>query len=293
MKKVIVVPIAALATLLFFAISAGTVWAEGPVNTSQATAVYFDNNPHYIAANSTLWYRFDYAGRSLIVSKMFSAANTGLGYRLWAPDQPDKPFGSGTAKNVSCGDDKCQDTDLTWKGATPVAGAYYVEVVNNSSKPLVFYLLIVGEGVSFGPLVTTAPTDTLQIPSNMSPANAVPLQNNQLQTIPGNTGLWYRFEYGGDPSPIAITLANGIQPGLASRVHSADQVKQVNAINEFLGEGSSAAADCAAGECPVSDINWQGTLLGGTYYIQVYNANPTPMTFRPMIEGIGITSGQP
>lgn len=291
MKTKTVIPIAALAGLaLLFAVSPSNVQAQGPINTSQATAVYFDNNPHYIPPNSALWYRFDYASGTLIVSKMFGAANTGLDYQLWAPDQPDKPFGRGTAKNVQCGDDKCQDTDLTWKGATPVAGAYNVEIVNNSSKPHIFYLLIVGEGVSFGPPATRETMDTFLSPSNISPDSAALLQNNQPQTIPGNIGLWYRFDYNGDQSPIVVTLANGIQPGLYFRLHSSDQVKQSDAINEFHGEGTSAVADCNVGKCPISDVNWHGTLPGaGTYYIQAYNANPTPMPFRIVIEGVGIT----
>ncbi len=291
MRKTVSLAFAFLGTLaLLFSVSTGGVLAQGPANTSPETAVYFDNNPHYIAANSSLWYRFDYAGKSLIVSKMFGAANTGLEYQLWAPDQPAKPFGRGTSKNVPCGDDKCQDADLTWKGATPVAGAYYVEVVNNSSKPLIFYLLIVGEGVSFGPGPTLGTTDTLQTPTNISPDSATLLQNNQLQAIAGNTGFWYRFDHNGDLSPIVVTLVNGKQAGLYFRLFSADQAKQLAADSPFIGQGTSAGVACGTGVCALSDLNWWGTMPGaGTYYLYAYNVTPTPMAFRFVLEGTGFT----
>src|SRR5512141_3200603 len=98
---------------LFLSMSAERISAQGPVNSSPATSTYFDNRPHYIAGNTSLWYRFDYAGdKTLILTKMFNAANTGLDYGLWSPETSEKPFGRGTTKNVPCGSDKCEDMDL-------------------------------------------------------------------------------------------------------------------------------------------------------------------------------------
>ena len=65
MRKKVTLGIAVLGALaLFFGASTIRVLAQGPVNTSPYTAVYFDNRPHYIPANSSLWYRFDFAATS-------------------------------------------------------------------------------------------------------------------------------------------------------------------------------------------------------------------------------------
>ena len=135
--------------------------------------------------------------KSLILMKMFNATNSGLDFNIYAYGQ-ETPFGRGTAINVPCDAGKCPAPDLTWKGATPIGGTYYVEVTNSNSKPLIFYLVIAGERVSLGPPIQDV------IPSAQSPSPAVtpptpPItpENNQPQTNPWDTS-WYRFESGPD-----------------------------------------------------------------------------------------------
>ena len=297
MKSKILCATIVLGTLgLFFSVSPTQVYAQGLVNTGPSTAIYFDNRPHYIAANSSLWYRFDYAGdKTLIITKMFNAANTGLDYGLWSPETSEKPFGRGTAKNVPCGADKCEDTDLTWKGATPVRGTYFIQVTNTTAKPLTFYLVMVGESVSFGsPPVPDALSSIIQAPSNISPDTAAPLQNNLMQVAPDNAALWYRFDYDGNGSPIVVSLADGRRTDVYFRVYTADQARQVDTNGEYVGQGWGAVADCDNGKCLLGDLGWGGALPGpGTYYVQVYNASPNAIFFRLLMEGEGISSGQP
>lgn len=281
---------------LFFGVSAAPISAQRPVNTSPATSTYFDNRPHYIAGNTSLWYRFDYAGdRTLILTKMFDAANSGLDYGLWSPETSEKPFGRGTAKNVPCGSDKCEDADLTWKGATPVRGTYFLEVTNTTAKPLTFYLILAGESVSFGPPpVPDALSSIIQAPSNISADTAAPLENNLMQVAPDNTSLWYRFDFAGTTSPIVVTLVDGRRTDVFFRVYTADQARQVDTIGAFVGQGSGAVANCSAGQCLLGDMSWAGGMMGpGTYYVQVHNASPDAVFFRLLTEGDGISPGQP
>jgi len=281
---------------LFFSASSTQVYAQGPVNTSPGTSTYFDNRPHYIAANTSLWYRFDYTGdKTLILTKMFNAANTGLDYGLWSPETSEKPFGRGTAKTIPCGADKCEDTDLTWKGATPVRGTYFLQVTNTTVKPLTFYLVMAGESVTFGPTpVPDALSSVLQAPSNVSPDAAAPLQNNLLQVAPDNTSLWYRFDYNSNSSPIVISLADGRRSDVYFRVYTADPAKQSDTNGAYVGQGEGAVANCDNGKCLLGDLSWAGTLPGpGTYFVQVYNASPNAIFFRLLMEGEGISPGQP
>lgn len=278
---------------LFFSVNPTQVYAQGPLNTSPATSTYFDNRPHYIAANSALWYRFDYPGdRTLIITKMFNAANMGLDYGVWSPETSEKPFGRGTAKNVPCGADKCEDTDLTWKGATPVRGTYFLQVTNTTAKPLTFYLVMGGESVSFGPPpVPDTLSSLIQAPSNVSPDTAAPLHNNLVQVAPDNMDLWYRFDYIGNGSPIVVTLADGKRTDVYFRIYTAEQAQQVDTNGAYVGEGGSAVASCDTGKCLLGDLSWAGALPGpGAYYIQVYNASPNAIFFRLLMEGEGISS---
>ncbi len=173
------------------------VLAQGPANTSPYTAVYFDNRPHYIPANSSLWYRFDYAGdKSLILMKMFGATNSGVDFNIYANGQ-ETPFGRGTAINVPCDAGKCPAPDLTWKGATPIGGTYYIEVTNSNSKPLIFYLVIAGERVALGPPIQDVIPSAQSSPAAAPPTPPNIQQDNQPQTNPLDT-LWYSFESGPD-----------------------------------------------------------------------------------------------
>ncbi len=293
MRKILLILVALIVLVLLFTASAINVQADAPINTSRAEAVYFDNDPHYIPANTSLWYRFDYAGdKTLILTKMFGATNAGLDYAIYAPDQPDKPFARGTAKNMPCSSGGCPEPDFTWKGAVPVGGAYYVEVINSNPQPRTFFLVIIGESVTFGPQPASDTVPTIvQAPSNVSPDSAAPLQNNLVQTIPANTFLWYRFDYQG-ASPIAVSLADGKRSDVYFRIYTADQAKQVDTSSAYLAQGGAAAADCSGGKCMLGDMSWAGALPGsGTYYVQVYNASPNAMSFRLLLEGEGISLG--
>ena len=61
---------------------------EPVTNTDPDHAYALDGQVHSIAANSSLWYRFDYAGyRSQITVTLLYAANSGLAFNVYTPAQ--------------------------------------------------------------------------------------------------------------------------------------------------------------------------------------------------------------
>ncbi|MBI5301987.1 MAG: hypothetical protein HY868_07605 [Chloroflexi bacterium] len=121
----------------------------GPVVISNADdpgrAAYIDNQPHALAANSAVWYRFDYSTNNDIGDRLttgirlIEGKDSGVRFEIWTPDMltewwTKEPVGRGT---VSPADSK----DLSWRGAFPAAGTYYVRVVNDNNFTTMFELV--------------------------------------------------------------------------------------------------------------------------------------------------------
>jgi hypothetical protein len=146
------------ATMLVAALilSVGTmiVAAQGPTNTSPFTAGYADYQPHQIPANTTLWYLFDYAGdRTKININVPNGKTAGLDFRVYTLDQvqrldqEDKFVGRGNSPQVVCDTGRCTSVDLSWEGAFPVGGTYFVMLNNPNPVWKTFTLSITGENV--------------------------------------------------------------------------------------------------------------------------------------------------
>lgn len=166
MKKFI-----AMFAILITPLFAATAFADNPANTQPATATFINGQPQSIPANSTQWYKFDYAGdRSLVTILMPNGANSLVAFNVFTPEQAQSwweprttPIGRGTAYSINCatGEEQywgeCQSNDLKWKGAFNFPGTFYVQVVNSNTGTANFTLTIQGTGVSVGSSSTTAP----------------------------------------------------------------------------------------------------------------------------------------
>ncbi len=156
------------------------VAAQGQIGDSPATAPFIDNQPHTIAANAGVWFKFNYDAndRSITTITLVDGNRNRVRFEVWTPDavkdtEDNKPVGKGTAPNVNCDTGPCQSNDLIWVGAFATGGTYYVNVVNDNNVPISVLLLIQGAGVSLGtpippPPALPAPTDT------SAPPTAVP-----------------------------------------------------------------------------------------------------------------------
>lgn len=133
-----------------------TATPQPPVNNSPYFAVFIpDNRPTAILANSELWYKFDYTGdKSLITISLPNGNAWGFDFKVYTSDQAfqvytqDTPVGRGNAVNQPCATGSCTANDLTWIGSFPVAGTYFVRVINNRPLPQTFVLQIVGTAVN-------------------------------------------------------------------------------------------------------------------------------------------------
>lgn len=131
-------------------------------NIDPGHAMVLDNQGHTIPANSSLWYRFNYAGdRSAITITLLNGTNSGLGFNVFTPAQvgdwwDEKPVGRGTAQTVNCDtglpeeSGGCQAYDLSWIGDFNASGTYYVQLVNNNSNATTAQLTIQGDSVTLG-----------------------------------------------------------------------------------------------------------------------------------------------
>jgi hypothetical protein len=136
------------------------VAGEATTNVDPGHANVLDDQVHPIAANTSRWYRFQYAGdRSQITIKLLYAAYSGLAFDVFTPVQISdwweaKPIGRGTVEVLDCATlepapyGKCQSDYLSWNGRFNAAGTYYVELINYNGTPRTAQFTIEGTGVS-------------------------------------------------------------------------------------------------------------------------------------------------
>lgn len=146
----------ALVALSVTAIAAAP--ATLPPNDIPATARYIDGQPQSVAANASLWYKFDYdatrddAGqRATVKVTMPNATGSGLGFEVYTPAQiadwwEQKPVGQGTGEQIDSAtgepatDGDAQSNDLTWVGRFVDNSTIYVRVTNANAYAMDFTL---------------------------------------------------------------------------------------------------------------------------------------------------------
>lgn len=150
----------ALAALSVTAIAAAPASAAAVPNDIPATAQFVDGQTHSIAAQGSLWYKFDYDAtrddsghRTDATLAMVNATGTGLGFEVYTTDQiadwwEQKPVGRGTPQQIdeATGEPAeygtAQSSDLTWVGNFVASGTYYVRVTNDNPTAMDFALTL-------------------------------------------------------------------------------------------------------------------------------------------------------
>jgi hypothetical protein len=134
--------------------------SEPATNVDPDHANPLDNRVHAIAAQSSRWYRFNYAGdRSQITITLLYAAYSGLAFNVYTPAQISdwweaKPIGRGTVEILDCETMEpapyghCQSNYLSWAGKFNAPGTYYVKLINYNATPMTAQFTIEGTGVS-------------------------------------------------------------------------------------------------------------------------------------------------
>ena len=276
---------AVLVLAVHFTLGAMTVAAQGQTGDSPFTAPYIDNVPHTIAANSAMWFHFDYSlgdsgERPLSTIIMVNGNKPGLGFEVWTPEAlavstDSKPVGRGGSRNVACdtgafsAQGECQTADLTWVGAFGMGETYYVRVFNNTNGAATILLTITGSGVGLGTPTPLAPSvvvpPTPQPPATPAPpAPPVATQNiddpnksvpidNAPHNIAANSATWFRFNYTpltdtGEHIAKTVRLVNGNHSGVRFEVWTPDHVNDWWDNQKPVGRGTVYLLDCDTGE---------------------------------------------
>jgi hypothetical protein len=102
-----------------------------------------------IAPAGSIWHSFQYAGdESQILAWLDAQGQSGLSFSVWTPDQVKQiengqsvePVGRGSVNEYGPG-------DLSWLGAFPQAGTYFLKVDNSGSAVINYTVQINGSGV--------------------------------------------------------------------------------------------------------------------------------------------------
>lgn len=169
--------------------------ASDPAASQPATAAYISGLPQSIPANSSVWYKFDYAGdKSQVTVLMPNGANTLTEFNVFTPEQAQswwdketKPVGRGTAYAINCdtGEEnymgECTSNDLKWVGQFNFPGTFYVQVVNFNTGTANFTLTVNGTGVHVAPPPAPAP------PAPVKPA----VVHAPQPMLPVTGGVWW------------------------------------------------------------------------------------------------------
>lgn len=323
MKKTIQLCMLVLAALAL-ALGVGSLpAAAAPGNSFPGGSAYVDNQTHSISPNTSLWYRFEYAGdRSMITLTLVNGTNSGVAFDVFTPGQiadwwDEAPIGRGTPQALNCSSGMpqsggaCQANDLTWVGNFPESGTYYVDVVNHNSGAMNFTLTIAGTGVTVIPQMTAAtasapqsngsatnavgnPSVATNGGSNTDPGHAVMMDSNS-HMIPSGTGLWYLFHYVVKGSDVTITMPNGANSGLEFSVYAPGQIGDWW-DEQPVGRGTTQAVNCSdvqpemRDRCTSKGLSWKGSFnVNGTFYVQVFNNNEAATPAQLVIQGEGVT----
>ncbi len=265
-------------------LSAMAAAAEEPVlvtNANPGGASYIDGQAHPIAANGSLWYRFDYnlssSGRPQMTTlKLLYGNASGVGFELYEPMDMNA-YADGGLKPV-IGRGMPSGDDLVWYGALGAGGAYYVRVLNTNPFATTALLSIQGNGITSAPIAVTGVSAVAKSTATMDdPAKSV-IFDGKPQTVAAQSALWYRFDYSATDVK-TIRLVYGAKSGLEFEVYS-PEILGSWWTNKPIGIGTVERVVCSTGLCATDDLTWVGAFgASGTYYARVINdsANDAPV----------------
>ncbi len=189
------------------------VLAAGPSGAGPHDALMVTGQTQSIAANTSLWFYFDYVGdrtRAKVTLNTFGASNVQMGIytpaqaRAYLSDPGVKPVGVGTQPGSASAD---AIYDLTWLGGFNFAGRFFVAIANNNPAPVNFRLNITGDAVALGPTPTPTPLPSFPNPFAVAITPAVVEGKFVFQEASGG----YIYTVSGDGSKL-MRVASGLDP---------------------------------------------------------------------------------
>jgi hypothetical protein len=149
------------------------------------------------------------------------------------------------------------------------------------------------------PTATLTPTPT-RLPAaefldanNFWPQNAVYVLDGRERIVPGNSSLWFKFDYAGDGSLAEVKIPEASLRRLAFSVYSGEQINLLGLNAPAMGQGSAPLVNCGGVRCPSIDLVWSSRFPGaGTVYVQVTNRNVGQINFNLVVSGPGVILGR-
>ncbi len=122
------------------------------------SAIYvLDGRERIVLGNSSLWFKFDYAGDGSLAEVTLPEGNVRrLAFRVYSDEQINRlglnapAMGQGSAPLINCGGVRCPSNDLAWSSRFPGSGTVYVQVINDNVGQINFNLVVSGPGVILG-----------------------------------------------------------------------------------------------------------------------------------------------
>lgn len=131
------------------------------------------------------------------------------------------------------------------------------------------------------PTETPTPTPT---PPGRDPKRAL-FPNEADQVIVRRSKIWYRFEYLGDRTPIAVMVDGFGVRDLEILIYTPEQVDATLAEPRTSPVGRGGQSKVQTGH----DLYWTGSFpIGGTYFISVVNNTDHAIVFRLTVSGLSV-----
>lgn len=253
------------------------VLSAAAAGTEPVGAPYVENGVHGIKADTSDWYRFEYAGDHSqmtvkLIDARYNGIDHGLAFQVYAPSQMQDWW---TYDGIGAGNPK--GNDLIWTGNAHEKGTWWIKVTNNNPTDARFNLEVTGDKVTFAP--PSQPTNVVTAPLNVNaPENAVPDRalalDSSAKVIPAEATLWYRFPYSGGHDQAILTVPDGGKNNLRVHIHTPEQMKNWWSATP-IGQATPKE----------DDLVWSGNAEeSGWWYVEVMNDNVTPVNFQLLLE---------
>ncbi len=210
---------------------APSILASAPTGAGPNDPLMVPTGSQTIAANTTLWFYFDYVPHTGSAGRFGGPARSsaqdranvavdangigGLQSSVYTPDEAANWLNDPTTAPVGRGT-PLYDTssgilvhDLYWSGAFNISGRYFVAITNSNPVPVSIQLTVTGDNVTLYPPPTAVPSPTLFVPITVTPVPTSTVQGKfvfetatggAIYTVNGDGSNLARVSHGIDPA---------------------------------------------------------------------------------------------
>lgn len=245
--------------------------AAGPVGGKDpGSATFLRNGTYPLAANTSVWFKFNYFGDETDVALWIpGAAGRGVKFVVYAPSQISDWWRETPMGRSGDGDDH----SAFFTFSSMEGGIYYVRIDNTNPYRAFYQLNLLASSVSLGtaPAEESEPENSTPPPPNADAAGSA-LVDAKPHTVEGGGTLWYKYPYPRG-TLVTVRVPNGNASGLTLNIFSTGQMA------DWWNE-DPLAIGAPTGDDSSDDLAWTGQVGDGEFvYFQLTNPNPWDVTF--------------